>query len=151
LYIIRELIDFQPENGHTDLAKVLKFLTNAIKKRCTAFLISDFVDVYDYDNALTIANKKHDLVALQVYDKLDTELPNVGLMKVLDSETGDEVWIDTSSKQARNSYKKHYQRQLREVQQAFTKSHVDNVSMTTDDDYVKALLVLFQKRNYMRN
>ncbi len=150
LYIIRELIDFKPQNNQTDLAMVLKFLTNAIKKRCTAFLISDFVDVYDYDNALTIANRKHDLVALQVYDKLDTILPSVGLMKILDSETGEEVWIDTSSKRVREEYQKHYQRQLYEVQQSFTKSRVDNVSMTTDEDFVKALLALFQKRNYMR-
>ncbi|MDL2215068.1 DUF58 domain-containing protein, partial [Dysgonomonas sp. OttesenSCG-928-M03] len=118
--------------------------------RCTAFLISDFVDVYDYDNALTIANKKHDLVALQVYDKLDTILPSVGLMKILDSETGEEAWIDTSSKRVREEYQKHYEKQLYKVQQAFTKSRVDNVSMTTDEDFVKALLTLFQKRNYMR-
>lgn len=150
LYIIRELIDFQPENTHTDLSMVLKFLTNAIKKRCTAFLISDFVDVYDYDNALTIANKKHDVVALQVYDKLDTQLPAVGLMKLLDSETGEEVWIDTSSKEVRKQYQDYYEKQLFEVQRAFTKSRVDNISMTTDQDYVKALLELFQKRNYMR-
>ncbi|MDU1904729.1 MAG: DUF58 domain-containing protein [Dysgonomonas sp.] len=150
LYIIRELIDFQPENSQTDLAMALKFLTNAIKKRCTAFLISDFIDVYDYDNALTIANRKHDLVALQVYDKMDVALPQVGLMKILDSETGEDMWIDTSSKKVREEYHDHYQKQLFEVQQAFTKSRVDNVSMTTDQDYVKALLTLFQKRNYMR-
>jgi len=150
LYIIRELIDFQPENSQTDLAMALKFLTNAIKKRCTAFLISDFIDVYDYSNALTIANRKHDLVALQIYDKLDVALPSVGLMKVLDAETGEDMWIDTSSKKVREDYNKHYQKQLFEVQQAFTKSRVDNVSMTTDQDYVKALLTLFQKRNYMR-
>lgn len=150
LYIIRELIDFKPENTHTDLAMVLKFLTNAIKKRCTAFLISDFLDVYDYNNALTIANKKHDLVALQVYDKLDVKLPAVGLLKVIDSETNDEVWIDTSSRKVREDYYKHYKEQLYQLQQAFTKSRVDNVSMTTDEDYVKALLTLFQKRNYMR-
>lgn len=150
LYIIRELIDFQPENSQTDLAMALKFLTNAIKKRCTAFLISDFIDVYDYSNALTIANRKHDLVALQVYDKLDVALPSVGLMKILDSETGEEMWIDTSSKRTREDYNKYYQKQLFTVQQAFTQSRVDNVSMTTDQDYVKALLALFQKRNYMR-
>ncbi|MEN9918518.1 MAG: hypothetical protein RL662_954 [Bacteroidota bacterium] len=150
LYIIRELIDFKPDNKQTDMAKALKFLTNAIKKRCTAFLISDFIDVYDFDNALTIANRKHDLVALQIYDKLDTELPAVGLMKLMDAETGEEEWIDTSSKQVREHYSKHYMKQQLDVQQAFTKSRVDNVSMTTDQDYVKTLLALFQKRNYMR-
>lgn len=150
LYIIRELIDFKPESNQTDLALVLKFLTNAIKKRCTAFLISDFIDVHDYDNALTIANKKHDLVALQVYDKLDTELPNVRLMKALDSETNEEIWIDTSSKFVRKKYYKYYQKQQYNVQQAFIKSRVDNISITTDDDYVKALLSLFHQRNYVR-
>jgi len=150
LYIIRELIDFHPDNTHTDLAMVLKFLTNAIKKRCTAFLISDFIDVFDYDNALTIANRKHDLVALQVYDKLDMKLPSVGLMKVVDSETLEEFWIDTSSRKVRDEYYKHYKDQMYQVQQAFTKSRVDSISMTTDEDFVKALLTLFQKRNYMR-
>lgn len=150
LYIIRELIDFKAQNSQTDLAMVLKFLTNAIKKRCTAFLVSDFIDVHDYESALTVANRKHDLVALQVYDKLDTMLPAVGLMKTLDSETGEEVWIDTSSKKLRNDYKAFYQKQQYSMQQAFTKSRVDNVSMTTNDDYVKALLTLFQRRNYMR-
>ncbi|SHG18351.1 DUF58 domain-containing protein [Dysgonomonas macrotermitis] len=150
LYIIRELIDFQPTNTHTDMAMALKFLTNAIKKRCTAFLISDFLDIYDYDNALTIANRKHDLIALQVYDQLETELPAVGLIKMLDAETGDETWIDSSSKAVRERYHRYYQKQLMEVAQAFTKSRVDNVSINTNEDYVKALLTLFHKRNYMR-
>lgn len=150
LYIIRELIDFQPSNTQTDLAMVLKFLTNAIKKRCTAFLISDFLDIHDYDNALTIANRKHDLIALQVYDKLEVELPSVGLIKMMDAETGEETWIDSSSKSVRERYNRHYQKQLMKVEVAFTKSRVDTVSINTDDDYVKALLALFQKRNYMR-
>lgn len=150
LYIIRELLDFQPTHTQTDLTMALKFLTNAIKKRCTAFLISDFLDVYDYQNALTIANRKHDLVALQIYDKLEVELPSVGLMKMVDAETQEETWIDTSSKKVRERYNRYYQKMLFEVQQAFTKSRVDNVSMSTDQDYVKGLLALFQKRNYMR-
>nr|WP_297166550.1 DUF58 domain-containing protein [uncultured Dysgonomonas sp.] len=150
LYIIRELLDFQPTQTQTDLTMALKFLTNAIKKRCTAFLISDFLDVYDYQNALTIANRKHDLVALQIYDKLEVELPSVGLMKMVDAETQEETWIDTSSKKVRERYSRHYQKLLFEVQQSFTKSRVDNVSMSTDQDYVKGLLALFQKRNYMR-
>ena len=150
LYIIRELLDFQPTQTQTDLTMALKFLTNAIKKRCTAFLISDFLDVYDYQNALTIANRKHDLVALQIYDKLEVELPSVGLMKMIDAETKEETWVDTSSKKVRERYNRHYQKLLFEVQQSFTKSRVDNVSMSTDQDYVKGLLALFQKRNYMR-
>lgn len=150
LYIIRELLDFQPTHTQTDLTMALKFLTNAIKKRCTAFLISDFLDVFDYQNALTIANRKHDLVALQIYDKLEVELPSVGLMKMVDAETQEETWVDTSSKKVREHYNRHYQKMLFEVQQSFTKSRVDNVSMSTDQDYVKGLLTLFQKRNYMR-
>lgn len=150
LYIIRELLDFQPTHTQTDISMVLKFLTNAIKKRCTAFLISDFLDVYDYQNALTVANRKHDLVALQIYDKLEVELPSVGLMKMVDAETQEETWIDTSSKKVREHYNRHYQKILFDVQQSFTKSRVDNVSMSTDQDYVKGLLALFQKRNYMR-
>lgn len=151
LYIIRELIDFQPESHQTDMGMALKFLTNAIKKRCTAFLISDFLDIYDYANALTIANRKHDLVALQVFDQLEVKLPSVGLMKMADAETGEEVWIDSSSREVRELYNRHYQKQLFEVQQAFTKSRVDNVSVRTDQDYVRALLDLFHKRNYQRN
>jgi len=150
LYIIRELIDFQPQNQETDIAMVLKFLTNALKKRCTAFIISDFLDVADFDNALTIANRKHDIVALQVYDKLDVTLPAVGLMKIADAETGEEMWIDTSSKSVRDDYNKYYEKQMMEAQHAFVKSRVDNVSMNTGGDYVKALLTLFHKRNYMR-
>lgn len=150
LYIIRELLDFQPEGQQTDLGKALKYLTNVIKKRCTTFLVSDFLDIHDYSNALTIANKKHDLVALQIYDRLEVELPSVGLMKIVDSETGDENWIDTSSKSVRESYRRHYQNQLFEVQQNLTKSRVDNVSFSTNEDYVKALLNLFHKRNYLR-
>ena len=87
LYIIRELIDFQPDHKQTDLGQALKYLTNAIKKRCTAFLISDFIDKGNYQDALTIANRKHDVVAIQVYDHRETELPNVGLMKIKDAET----------------------------------------------------------------
>lgn len=150
LYIIRELIDFQPTNTQTDLAMVLKFLTNAIKKRCTAFLISDFLDVHDYDNALTIANRKHDLIALQIYDKLEVELPAVGLIKMIDAESGEEIWIDSSSKSVRERYHRHHQKQQMKVEMAFTKSRVDTVSINTDEDYVKSLLALFQKRNYMR-
>ena len=150
LYIIRELIDFKPEGTQTDLGMALKYLTNVIKKKCTTFLISDFLDVHDYSNALTIANKKHDLVAFQIYDRLEVELPSVGLMKIVDAETGDESWIDTSSKEVRNAYHRHYQKQLFEVQQNLTKSRVDNVSVSTDQDYVKALLNLFHKRNYLR-
>lgn len=147
LYIIRELINFQAESPKTDMGMALKFLTNAIKKRCTTFMISDFIDVRDYNNALTIANRKHDIVALQVYDGLETQLPSIGLMKMLDAETGAERWIDTSSRKVRQTYKDWWQKQQESMQTSFNRSKVDNVSVRTDEDYVKALLALFKKRS----
>ena len=147
LYIIRELINFQAESPKTDMGMALKFLTNAIKKRCTTFMISDFIDVKDYYNALTIANRKHDIVALQVYDSLETQLPSVGLMKILDAETGSEYWIDTSSRKVRQTYKDWLQKQQDSMQTSFNRSKVDSVSVRTDEDYVKALLALFKKRS----
>lgn len=147
LYIIRELIDFQPDHKQTDLGQALKYLTNAIKKRCTAFLISDFIDKENYQDALTIANRKHDVVAIQVYDHRETELPNVGLMKIKDAETGKERWIDSSSKQVRELYKTWWEERQSDMNKAFNKSRVDAVSIRTEDDYVKALIALFDKRN----
>lgn len=147
LYIIRELIDFQPEHKQTDLGQALKYLTNAIKKRCTAFLISDFIDKENYQDALTIANRKHDVVAIQVYDHRETELPSIGLMKIKDAETGKERWIDSSSKQVRELYKTWWEERQSDMNKAFNKSRVDAVSIRTEDDYVKALIALFDKRN----
>lgn len=147
LYIIRELITFKPESPQTDLALALKYMTNVIKKRCTTFLISDFIDVDDYENALTIANRKHDIVSLQVYDKLETKLPPIGLMKLRDAESREEMWVDTSSIEVRRTYEKWFRIQQQKMEYAFTKSKVDNVSITTDEDYVKALMKLFKKRS----
>lgn len=147
LFIIRELINFEPENKKTDLQMALKFLTNAIKKRCTAFVISDFIDNKEYKDALTIANRKHDIVAVQVYDKLETSLPNVGLMKIEDSETSAERWIDTSQRKVRESYQNWWNMRQSKMQDSFNRSRVDSVSVRTDEDYVKALLLLFKKRN----
>lgn len=147
LYIIRELINFQADSSSTDVGMALKYLTNVIKKRCTTFMISDFIDIKDYNNALTIANRKHDIVALQVYDNLETQLPNVGLMKVVDAETGAEQWIDTSSAKVRRIYKDWWLKQQQSMQTSFNRSKVDNVSVSTDEDYVKALMALFKKRS----
>lgn len=147
LYIIRELIDFRPDDRQTDINQALKYLTNAIKKRCTAFLLSDFIDHGNYHNALTIANRKHDIVAIQVYDRRETELPAVGLMKVRDAETGQERWIDSSSKRVREAYRTWWDKRQAEMNAAFQKSRIDAVSIRTEDDYVKALLALFDKRN----
>lgn len=147
LYIIRELIDFRPDDRQTDINQALKYLTNAIKKRCTAFLLSDFIDRGNYRDALTIANRKHDIVAIQVYDRRETELPAVGLMKVCDAETGQERWIDSSSKRVREAYRTWWDKRQAEMNAAFQKSRIDAVSIRTEDDYVKALLALFDKRN----
>lgn len=147
LYIIRELIDFKPDDTKTDISLVLKYLTNAIKKRCTAFLISDFIDKGGFKDALTIANRKHDVVAIQVYDQRETELPSVGLMKVKDAETGAERWIDSSSAKVRNAFSEWWNTRQNEMNNAFKKCRVDSVSVCTDEDYVKALIALFEKRN----
>ena len=147
LYSIRELIDFRPDDRQTDINQALKYLTNAIKKRCTAFLLSDFIDRGNYHDALTIANRKHDIVAIQVYDRRETELPAVGLMKVRDAETGQERWIDSSSKRVREAYRTWWDKRQAEMNAAFQKSRIDAVSIRTEDDYVKALLALFDKRN----
>lgn len=146
LYIIRELIDFTPKSRKTNISMVLQYFTNAIKKRCTAFLISDFVDD-DFEKALTIANKKHDLVALQVYDRRETEIPNVGLMKVKDAETGNFMYVDTSDVKLRNLYANEWQEHQNMVYKTFSKCGVDAVSINTEEDYVKALMNLFRIRS----
>lgn len=147
LYIIRELIDFHPEETRTDISQVLKYLTNATKKRCTAFLISDFIDKEGFKDALTVANRKHDMVAIQVYDRRETELPAVGLMKIKDAETGKEQWIDSSSAGVRAAYKEWWEKRQAKMSDTFKKCRVDSVSVRTEDDYVKALIALFDKRN----
>jgi uncharacterized protein (DUF58 family) len=146
LFIIREILGFQPEGRSTDLNMSIRFLTNAIKKRCTTFLISDFIDQKDYKKAMQIANNKHDLVAIQVYDKLITELKPVGLMKVLDPETMSERWINTSSKKVRNQYSSWWRGLQEKNRSTFRQCGVDSVSVSTEDDYVRSLLNLFQQR-----
>ena len=147
LYIIRELIDFQPESHRTNIRLALEYLTNVMKRRCTAFVLSDFIDQESFKNALTIANRKHDVVALQVYDRRVSDLPPVGLMRIKDAETGHEQWIDTSSKAVRRAHRDWWIQKQTELNDTFTKSNVDSVSVRTDQDYVKALLNLFAKRN----
>jgi uncharacterized protein (DUF58 family) len=146
LHIIREMIDFKPESKQTNVAEALRYFTNAIKKRSTAFIISDFID-YDFEQELTIANKKHDVVALQVYDIRETEIPDVGLIKLKDSETEQRIWVDTSDKRLRISYKHGWAQSQLELQKTFTKSGVDFVSMSTSDDYVRTLIKLFKMRS----
>jgi uncharacterized protein (DUF58 family) len=147
LYIIRELLDFHPESRKTDLTLAIEYLTNVIKKRCTAFVLSDFIVQQDYRSSMTIANRKHDVVAIQVYDRRVEELPDVGLMKVRDAETGHEQYIDTSSRALRKAHSEWWRKHQEEMNERFLKSNVDAVSIRTDQDYVKALLNLFAKRN----
>lgn len=147
LYIIRELINFEPQSQKTDIKVPLEFLTNAIKKRCTAFMISDFIDSNDYRNAMTIANRKHDLVAIQVYDRRLAQMPKIGLVKFRDAETGEEMYVDTSSAKVQAHQREWWKAQVARLNDIFNKSRVDSVSISTEQDYVKALLNLFAKRS----
>ena len=145
LRIIRELIDFQPESQKTDISEGLRYLTNAIKKRCTAFVISDFMDK-GFDKALQIAGRKHDLVALRVYDDREKELPNIGITKVYNKESDSRVWVDTSSKKTRDNYKRWWFQHEEYLSKLFLKSGVDVAQFSTSQDFVKPLVNLFKKR-----
>lgn len=146
LYIIRELLGFEPQSKKTDIQGALQYLTNAIKKRCTAFLISDFISS-DFSKSLVIANRKHDVVALQIYDKRECKLPSVGLIKLKDAENGTDLWVDTSDKRVRMAYEKNWRERQDRVKQYFSQSGVNSISIATDEDYVKALIKLFKQRS----
>ena len=147
LYIIRELLDFHAESQRTDVGLAVQYMTQALKRRCTVFVLSDFMDLKDFRQPLTIANRKHDVVAIQVYDRRIQELPDVGLMKVRDAETGMERFIDTSSKKVREAQRRWWNKRVDYLRDTFTRSNVDNVSVRTDQDYVSALMSLFARRN----
>ena len=145
LRIIRELLDFRPENRKTSITEALRFLSNAIKKRSIVFLISDFMD-YQFEDALRIAAKRHDLVGLHIYDIRETELPDIGLMNIVDAETGKEILVDTSSRYIRNTYKNTWKKRTDDLNEIFLKLGVDTASISTDEDYVRPLINLFKKR-----
>jgi von willebrand factor len=147
LYIIRELLDFQPESRRTDIAMATAYLTRIMKRRCTSFIISDFYDRKDFLLEMEIANRKHDVVAIQVYDQRAKELPNVGLMNVLDAETGHEMLIDTSSKKLRRAHTAYWLNREEDLRRTFSKSRVDWTSVATNEDFTKALLTLFKQRS----
>ena len=147
LYIIREMLDFQPESKRTDVKQAVEFLSSVQKRRTTAFILSDFYVRNDFQHSLQIASRKHDVVAIQVYDIRARELPDVGLMKVVDAETGFEQYIDTSSKSLRTAYSRYWTGRQNQLQETFNKSNVDNVSIATNEDFVKALLMLFKQRS----
>lgn len=146
LYIIRELLNFQPESNKTDVKMAIEFLTQVMKRRCTAFILSDFYARGDFDNALTICNRKHDVAAIQIYDQRARELPAMGLMTVRDAETGHEMVIDTSSTKLRMAHTAYWMERQSKLRQAFTKSNVDHISIATNEDYVKKLMALFAMR-----
>lgn len=145
LRIIRELLDFRPASSSTNLNEPLRFLTNAIKKRCTAFIISDFL-APDFEEALRIASNKHDIAALNVYDPVETSIPDIGYVKIADSETGEEKWIDTSSKLTRAAYSQWWNEHTAKLRNTFRRCGVDSTDLRTDLDYVKPLIKLFENR-----
>jgi len=145
LHIIRELLVFEPSSNQTDIGGALKYFTNAIKKHSTAFVISDFMD-HGFDRTLQIANRKHDIAALQVFDIREAEIPNVGLIKLKDAETGERIWVDTADKRLRTTYKHKWNERQLELQKTFKQSGVDSVTMSTDEDYVRTLMKLFRLR-----
>lgn len=148
LFIIRELLVFNPQNKGTDISLALKYHTDALKKRCTTFLISDFIDSNDFSISMNIAKNKHDIIAIQIYDKRDTEMPNVGLIRIKDLETDKSCWIDTSSKNTRKAYSKWWYENQQRLSNTLNKCKVDLASIATDDDYVKSLMALFKNRSF---
>ncbi len=146
LRIIRDLIEFKPEHKKTDIKQALRYLTNVIKKRSIAFVISDFMTDINFIDAIKIANKKHDLVALRIYDKREQELPNVGLVKFMDAETGTLKWIDTSDKKVRVHFYAEAKKHEASLKEIFNKSGVDSADINTAESYIKPLMNLFKRR-----
>lgn len=151
LHIIREIIELEPSSDRTDLSVALRYLTNAIKKKCTAFLLSDMLDVSEtgkpkYEDAVKVAVNRHDLSVIRVYDHLEKVLPDVGIIHVKDSETGESSWINTGSKKVREEYSKWNAEVCKEVSKLFNRYHIDNVDINTGDDYVRGLMSFFKKK-----
>lgn len=146
LMIIRDLIDFIPESRGTDISQALKYFNNVIKKRCTAFLLTDFVTNENFENALKIGNRKHDLIALRLYDKAEEELQNIGLVPLLDSETNKIQWVNTASKEVQKDYKIEALKRRDYLNNIFKKCGVDTTNIATNEDYVKPLMALFKRR-----
>lgn len=146
LYIIREMLDFHPVSHKTDIAAATAYLTRVMKRRCTSFIISDFYDDKDFEKEMEIANRKHDMVAIQVYDQRAKTLPDIGLLKVRDAETGHEMYIDTSSKKLRRAHTAYWLKREEQLKTTFAKSKVDWVSVATNEDFAKSLILLFKKR-----
>jgi uncharacterized protein (DUF58 family) len=145
LRIIRELIEFEPVNKGTDIGQALRYMTNMIKKRSIAFVISDFMSD-GFEDALKIANRKHDMIALRVYDKRESELPDIGLVQMMDAETGKRIWLDTSDTSLRRSYAEKWKEREANLSVSFAKCGVDQARISTEQSYVQPLMALFKKR-----
>ena len=151
LHIIKEIIEFDPTTDGTDISEALRYLTNAIKKKCTAFLLSDMLDVNKdgsprYEEALKVAVNRHDLSVIEVYDPRERNIPNVGLIHIKDSETGKAAWVNTSDRKMRLAYEEWFRNVEQTSTRLFMKYNVDKVSIALDDDYVKGLMTLFKNR-----
>ena len=144
LHIIRELLSFEPTSTGTDIAQALQYFANAQKRHCTAFLISDFIGAGAMYKPLLIASNRHEVNAIQIYDRREAELPNIGLVKFYDAETGNDLWVDTAIAAVRNDYAQAWRENQNEIHQLFTRTGVNNISIRTDEDYVKALMHLFR-------
>lgn len=146
LYIIREMLDFHPVSKKTDVAVALEFLGRTQKHRSTAFVLSDFYDRKDFEKPLQICRSRHDVVGIQVYDPMMKQLPDVGMLRIRDAETGYEQYLDTSSKAVRNAHQQYWQRRTDDLRRMFQRNSVDYVSVATDGDFVKALRMMFANR-----
>ena len=146
LYIIREMLNFEPQSRKTDVAMATAFLTRVMKRRCTSFVISDFYDRGDFSREMEIANRKHDVIAIQVYDPRARMLPDVGLIRVRDAETGHEMLIDTSSASLRRAHTRYWMEREAALRQTFSRSRVDWTAVATDEDFTRALMLLFKQR-----
>ena len=150
LMIIKELISFMPENNGTDISEGLRYLTNILKKRSTAFVLSDFMDTADgrarFENALKIASGKHDMVGIRVYDRREQQLPDVGILERKDAETGEKVWVDTASRAVRDAYARNWEQTSALIDSSLKRCRVDNVEIATGEDYVTSLMKLFKRR-----
>ena len=144
LHIIRELLSLEPTSTGTNVAQALQYFTNAQKRHCTAFLISDFIGSGDMYQPLMIASNRHEVNAIQIYDRREAEMPNIGLVKFHDAETGNDIWVDTAIGSVREAYAQAWHNNQTEIQQLFTRTGVSQVSVRTDEDYVKALMHLFK-------
>ena len=150
LMIIKQLISFMPENNGTDISEGLRYLTNILKKRSTAFVLSDFMDTADgharFEDALKIASGKHDMVGIRVYDRREQQLPDVGILELKDAETGEKVWVDTASRAVRDAYARNWEQTSALIDSSLKRCRVDNVKIATGEDYVTSLMKLFKRR-----